>query len=276
MVKPERSLPLLDCSAVESNLTAYLKGGLDTVWEEAIRFHLLRCETCAHVVQEARELDAALYAAAPRRPAQLPPQLSDQVQEDVYRRMRRALVFQRTRALTGRVITVVVSLAFIVALGLMVGPWLRYLAVVEATPAPPLVASQGPAQLPAAIPDVQTVQPGALPVEYHSPADSARALIEAAVAGDDGRVEQLLLGTRTRAARVRARLEPCRGALDTSQIRYSTVRYDSTVAGVRIHYGGQLAGEVKLLLRENGYWYLHYLHYDSFNSILGRGCLALP
>lgn len=276
MVNPERHPPPLTCAAVEADLIAYLKGGLSQNREAAVRAHLLRCDACSQAVQEARELDAALFAAAPRRPVHLPPHLSAQVQEDVYRRMRRALVFQRTRALTARVATLVVTVLFLIGLGVMLGPWLRYLAIVDATPTPPVVASQGVlVPLPTA-PAVRALPTTAAPVEFHSPADSVRALLEAAVAGDDGRVERLLVGTRTRAVRVRARLAPCRGALDVSRLHYTTLRYESNVAGVHIYYGEQLAGRVKLLLREDGYWYLHYLHYDSFNSILGKGCLALP
>lgn len=284
MVNPERQPQSLTCAAVETNLVAYLKDGLNSGLEAAVRAHLLQCPACADLVQEARELDAALYAAAPRRPDRLPSGLSAQFQEDVYRRMRRALVFQRTRAFTGRVVTVLVTFLFVVGLGLMVGPWLRYLATVDATPTPPAVASQGLAVLPSPTPAVlpptaaalQVVPTATLPVEYHSPADSVRALLEAAIAGNDDRVQRLLVGTRTRARRVRARLEPCRGALDAGRLHYSTVRYETNVAGVRIRYDNRRVGEVKLLLREDGYWYLHYLHYDSLDSILGDGCLALP
>lgn len=289
MVGQDKHAPLrLDCEAVEANLTAYLKGGLAPSATEALREHLLHCDGCTQAVQEARALDARLYAEAPRRLYDVPPHFSEQVQEDVYRRMRRALVLQRTRAFTSRVATVIVSVLFLVTLAIMMGPWLRYLATVEATPTPANVARQERAiptpvatTVPAApmvvapTPSLAERRASALPTERQSPADGARDLLEAAIGGDKPRVRTLLVGTRSRAPRVWARLEACQGAIAADDLHYRTIRYRTRFAGVRVHYGDHFAGEMKLLLREDGYWYLHYLNYSSF-SILGHGCLAVP
>lgn len=279
----------LDCAAVEASLTAYLKGGLALGTEEAMRAHLLLCEQCTQAVQEARALDAALYAEAPRRHDDVPAHFSQQVQEDVYRRMRRALLLQRTRDFTGYVATVVVSLLFLLTLALLLGPWLRYLATVEEMPVVADVVRPGrtgPAATAAALrpapivvaltttPPARGAAP-ALPSEHQSPAAGARDLLEAAFAGDEARVRALLIATRLRAPRVWARLEACEGAVTADALRYSTVRYRTRFAGVRVYYDDDFAGEMKLLLRDDGYWYVQYLDYASF-SRLGAGCLSLP
>jgi ABC-type glycerol-3-phosphate transport system substrate-binding protein len=101
----------LACQQVETQLMAYLKEGLSSAREQAIREHLSTCDACARSVREIEALQAGLLAEAARHTPQLSPQASARIQERVYRRMRRRLIMQRTTHIAGRAAALAAILA---------------------------------------------------------------------------------------------------------------------------------------------------------------------
>src|SRR5690606_37295994 len=132
------SSPNAPCRQIESQVTAYLKDGLTSAEQRAFRQHLLGCDACSRLVQEARDLDAELFESArlENRP-HLSPEASAHIQERLYPRMRRALIFQRTRHMTERVVALVAVAVFVMSALTIGRPWLTFVATSqnEATPA---------------------------------------------------------------------------------------------------------------------------------------------
>ena len=132
------SSPNPACQHTEAQLTAYLKGGLTTAQQRAFRQHLLGCDACSRLVQEARDLDTELFESArlEDRP-HLSPEASAHIQERLYRRMRRALIFQRTRHMTERMVAFVAVVVLVMSALTIGRPWLNFVATSqnETTPA---------------------------------------------------------------------------------------------------------------------------------------------
>ncbi|MBK8904112.1 MAG: zf-HC2 domain-containing protein [Anaerolineaceae bacterium] len=84
------------CHFVQQRLPDFLHLGLTAVEHQQIQAHLAQCNSCARRVQEARLLDNDLQAEADRYQPRLSRDASLRIQNQVYRRMQRSLVWQRT------------------------------------------------------------------------------------------------------------------------------------------------------------------------------------
>ncbi len=151
----------LTCHQVEDQLMAYLKGGLPASHSEVIRNHLASCEACTASVREAETFEAELLAEAARHRPALSTRASNRIQEQIYRRIRRGLLIQRTTQFAGRVVGMVALLALILAI-LLVWLWVPQEGDETADPIVTRVIStpdwgRAPTLTPAA-PDVQDEQ----------------------------------------------------------------------------------------------------------------------
>ena len=84
------------CQFVRQRLPDFLHYDLTAVEQRQIKAHLAQCDGCAQRVQEARLLHADLQAEADRYQPRLSPDASLRIQNKVYRRMRRSLVWRHT------------------------------------------------------------------------------------------------------------------------------------------------------------------------------------
>jgi LCP family protein required for cell wall assembly len=91
----------ISCRQVEAWLMAYLKEGLAPVQTQRVKEHLAVCDVCTRSLREAQILDAELRVQAARHQPVLAPEASGRIQDEVYRRMRRGLIMQRTVRFAG-------------------------------------------------------------------------------------------------------------------------------------------------------------------------------
>jgi hypothetical protein len=140
------------CPYIQQRLPDYLHFGLTAVEQQQIQAHLARCNSCAQRVQEARLLDVDLQAEADRHQPRLSREASLRIQHQVYRRMQRSLVWQRTGQIV-RLGTAIATLLLLLVGSFLFGRfWLPNLAnstseVGEATNLP-----EAPLPIPTAIP----------------------------------------------------------------------------------------------------------------------------
>jgi hypothetical protein len=229
----------LTCSAVEQDMVAYLKGGLPPGRREAFRQHCLACAQCDQAVQQARALEAELRLEALRVRRGIPPisaDVSAQIQGKVYRRMRRALWFQRSVNMAQRAVTVILLAMVLVFALILFNPWRQQLAtlgtaapqetvapdgasvdgveeVIATGPAPAggeeeslptlLTATPLPPASPTPFPDQRDSDAPALNglpvttiVARELPLDAATAIVDAAIAANDQQLVRLLERTQ--------------------------------------------------------------------------------
>ncbi|MCA9934956.1 MAG: zf-HC2 domain-containing protein [Ardenticatenaceae bacterium] len=134
----ESSPNSITCETAVSHLMAYVKGDLSPEWQRAIQQHIVGCDACAQAVQEARLLDTELSAVGRRQRPILSPEASQRIQEQVYRRMRRALFLHRTRDAVQMAGAFAVTAVSLVILALFGGQWLQFIA--SPNPTPPVTA----------------------------------------------------------------------------------------------------------------------------------------
>jgi hypothetical protein len=288
------SSPNAACRQIESQVTAYLKGGLASAQQRAFRQHLLGCDACSRLVQEARDLDADLFESArlEDRP-HLSPEASAHIQERLYRRMRRALIFQRTRHMTERMVAFV-AVAVLVMSALTIGrPWLTFVATSQndTTPASltlPVADGEAVAEQVATVdastalsqPELVAAEPtpqptrrpsSNQPVVANAPAEAlVRSLIEAGLQNDEAQLRFLLNRSRppfnNASVRVWQRLEWCQGHLTADDLRLRVVTPQPRLTSIYIYNGRQFLGDMKFYLDDSGDWYLSYLNYGSFSQ----------
>lgn len=287
-------LNTITCRQVSDQMTAYLKQALPVTQQQAINNHLLTCDACALALQEARVLEAELWAGAAalaRRPT-LSPEASLRIQEAVYRRMRRSLFLQRTRSLvqmTGSLAVAIVLLAGALVVG---SQWLQYLATPEPvtgeqfisapTAAASVMSQTDPAstaadtvylqrtpipivpspRLPA--PTLVSVTPG------EQPEAIAHAIVTAAIEGDSSRLSSLFSAMRTSQAptlRLWSRLlGRCQGKISASDLRYESLPQRShLIARVDMYHDGRFIGELKMR-RINGEWFAVFASYPALSA----------
>ena len=102
------------CHFVQQRLPDFLHRGLTAVDHQQIHAHLAQCDRCARRVQEARLLDDDLQAEADRYQPRLSRDASLRIQNQVYKRMQRSLVWQRTGQVV-RLSTAVAALMLLLA-----------------------------------------------------------------------------------------------------------------------------------------------------------------
>lgn len=99
-----------------AELEAYADGALPSARATAVRQHLARCPSCRQQWQAEQTLITALQQSAPaERP--LPPTLATQLQANLYRRMRRSMMFNQMRFSVGQLAA---ALLLLTAVGLLV------------------------------------------------------------------------------------------------------------------------------------------------------------
>lgn len=297
MVNKHAHQPTLNCRQVQDSFAAYLKGGLSPEKAAALRHHLLGCEACDQALQQARQLDNELRleaGRARRAVPPLPPETSLHIQENVYRRMRRALFLQRTLQ-TGQQLSTVAALFLVVVLAMaLFAPWQRQLAnlsTAEADPAalttpeaaPTLEAEPTPepaTPVPEPQPTVAPATPRPEPetmapprpdiIPLNSPAEAAQDIINSAIEAGDQEIRAITARTHPlpeASYRIWRRLERCQGQLQADDFDYNVQLHAGRAASVYVHYEGQYLGDVKLWLDPQGYWYMTTLNYSSFSAL---------
>lgn len=297
MVNKGTQQSYLDCQQVQDQLAGYLKGGLADSAQRAVRLHLMGCDACSQALAEMRTMDAELRLEA-RRYRQvldtLPAETSLRIQESVYRRMRRALFFQRTLNATQQLGTLVAVVLFLATVVLLFKPWQQQLATLGTAAAPatalPLVvpaavetlpetlpAGPSPTPLPAPAGEPAEPLPVAQPpvVANQSPGEAAQEMMAAAIEADLPGLA--LLTTRSRPLpeailRVWQRLSRCQGQIAPQDFAYRVMVHQGRFASVYVYQDDRYLGDIKLWLYEDGDWYLAFLNYSSFSS-LKNGCL---
>ena len=305
----EFSPNVITCETAVSHLMAYVKGDLSPQWQQAVQQHIAGCDTCAQAVQEARLLDTELLAAAQQQRPALSPEASQRIQEQVYRRMRRALFLYRTRDMVQMAGAFAVTAVAFVILALFGGQWLHFLASSDPTmpvqtvtavmvetmtemetavvTEPAVVEETAVAEaLPVAVPiavsetavtsylppywaNLQTLTPG------YTPAEVAEELFTAALAGEDETLNQLFAAMRTpRQPTLRLWLMLYRRCLSnniTPDLQYNVVPAVPTlIARVDVYNGDHFVSEVKMR-RINNEWFIVYTSYPAV-----KGCYINP
>ncbi|MCA9921517.1 MAG: zf-HC2 domain-containing protein [Anaerolineales bacterium] len=123
-----------DCEQVEALLVAYYKGSLSSQPRRAVSRHLSGCDTCAFALREFNMLEAELRAEADRYQPRLSPDASQRIQEQVYRRMRLSLVWQRMFQVVKAGFAVASFIIIVGIFGIFAYQWLQFVA--NPTPVP--------------------------------------------------------------------------------------------------------------------------------------------
>ncbi|MEZ4646519.1 MAG: zf-HC2 domain-containing protein [Chloroflexota bacterium] len=283
------------CAQVEANLFAYLQNGLPAARQTALRTHIDQCDLCAQVVAEAQLLDRELHTAAARQRRPLPPEASLRIQAQVYRRMRRALFFHRTRDMAQMAGAFALTAVSLLILFLFGSRWVQFVAappiseqvIAAATSETAVVTLVEPVEIaPTSLPQrrptpaveavVKTIGERPLPAYLASlsvvtpgkePDEVAAAVFEATFAGDAARLEQLfsaMRASREPALRLWMRVHSrCVNEVSPATIRYEVVPENpQRIARVDVYENGRYVGELKMR-RLNGEWYTIFTTYPS-------------
>ncbi len=293
MARESTDQQVADCRRVAEELPAYLRHELPESRRQAMQRHLQQCDACFRLVQDARAFDAEMrheaqyvrHTLAPLRAGD-----SADVQEHIYRRMRRALFVQRTFQLTRQMATAATFLAFLLALALLFNPWRQQLAVMSTTApaseiAPPAAteALAPPTLIPTATyvptapapsPLPEAVNAPALPEMMTPPGDAAQAMIDAAINADDASLQALLsrAGPLPEASfRVWRRLQQCVGQLTAADLLYRVILREGRLASIYVFDAeNRYLGDIKLWLNEESSWYVSTMNYSSFAALKYR------
>jgi hypothetical protein len=282
---------IVDCRQVAQELTAYLHSELPEDRRQAIQRHLQQCDDCFRTVQEARAFEAELRHETQyvrHKLAPLPQSASTEIQENVYRRMRRALLVQRTFQLTQQLGAAAMFLVFLLALALLFNPWRQQLAEMgTAVPAsliaPPATtqATLPPTLAPTAT-SVPTVPPPpnepvnspAQPEMITLPRDAAQSIIDAAISADDVMLQELLSRSHPlpeASYRVWRRLQRCEGQFSADDLIYRVILHEGRLASIYVFdSGGRYLGDIKMWLNAQSVWFVSTMNYSSFTALKHR------
>ena len=287
------------CQFVQQRLPDFLHRGLTAVEHQQIQAHLAQCDTCAQRVQEARLLDNDLQAEADRYQPRLSRDASLRIQNQVYKRMQRSLVWQRTGQVI-RLSTAVAALVLVVAgsflfgrfwlpnLGTPVGDELtasETLATGESVTLPEAPLPQ-PTAVPTARPAIAEPEPVATTgngrvsawqswtsaAPGQSPEELAATIMDAALARDEAFLDDLFVGmgaaqqpTTQLWLRVGSR---CSQPLATDNFLFTRRAIPLlTVTSVSIWYDQHLVGEIKMR-QIDGEWFTTFTRTPSVNPCL--------
>ncbi|MCP5098802.1 MAG: hypothetical protein GY943_24895 [Chloroflexi bacterium] len=118
----------IKCEQVDDQLLAYAKGALPSTEQRAIANHIANCDRCALALHELRSLESDLKLEASRYHPQLSPEASQRIQQQVYRRMRLSMVWQRLFQ-TVRAGAAVAGAGVMLIIAVFVGyQWLQFMA----------------------------------------------------------------------------------------------------------------------------------------------------
>ena len=289
------------CQLIQQQLPDYLHRDLTAVEMQQIRLHLAQCDSCAQHVQEARLLDADLQAEADHYRPQLSRQASLRIQNQVYRRMQRSLVWQRTGQFL-RVSTALVTLILLVGGSFLFGRfWLPYLAtednIAGETSAFPELPPPGPTAVPTATPAIPTPIPVASNDEVplanqprensprlnawdhwvaaapgQTPEELAATIMTTALSQDTAYLDELFIGmgaSQQPTAHMWLRLsDNCQSNIQSDDFLF--VRHPiplRTVTAVSIWYKDHLVGEIKMR-QVQGEWFATFTRTPAINPCL--------
>lgn len=212
------------CDRVEAQMVAYLKGGVSPSERRIITRHLSTCDRCALAFRDLNVLEAELKAEAARHRPQLSSAASQRIQQQVYRRMRLSLVWQRMFQVVKTGFAVASFLIFVGVAGVLGYQWLQFIANPEpvpgtsfeettlpeaaetAVPAPALAPTPAPIEQLPFLPSIEldeeekvlTPNPSSVPIYWQNiesftpgqtPYRIARAIVESSLAGDSDELD---------------------------------------------------------------------------------------
>ena len=154
------------CDQVEAQMVAYVKGGLSPSERRIMTRHLSTCDRCALAFREFNTLEAELRAEAGQFRPQLSTAASQRIQEQVYRRMRLSLVWQRMFQVVKTGFAVASFLIFVGVAGVLGYQWLQFIANPEPVP--------GTSFEETTLPEVPAVEETAVPAPSLSPHTRSR------------------------------------------------------------------------------------------------------
>lgn len=285
----------ITCEQVEKQLTAYAKKALSPAAQQALADHMATCDRCAQSLHELQTLETALRVEADGFRPQLSAEAQQRIQGKMYRRMRRALVRQRFFDVVQTGFTATAVLAITAVVAIFGYAWLQFLsnpapgaqievvqttAVVTTSAAPPPeptatrpvtavpLFGRSNGRVPSYWQHLQSPTPG------QSPEAIAYTLVEAALAGDANRLQQLLVAMGDGLDEPTARLwlhfsRRCGEAVQASDFTYvpSPDSQQFNIIAVYITYQGNGAGQVKLR-RINGDWFVTFSRIPGLNQCL--------
>lgn len=290
------------CQFVQQRLPDYLHHDLTAVEHRQIQAHLAQCDSCAQRVQEARLLDADLQAEADYYQPRLSHDASLRIQNKVYRRMQRSLVWQRTgQAL--RLATAFAALILLLGGSFLFGRfWFPFLtaesntagetttlpglpppgptAVPTAAPAIPTPALEETVIEPPPVDLVETSADGRINAWDHwvtaapgqSPEQLATTIVSAAWSGDEAYLSDLFVGmgaARQPTARMWLSVaNRCRQTLSSDDFVYTRHPIPLlTVTSVSLWYNGHLVGEIKMR-QIQGEWFATFARTPAISPCL--------
>lgn len=286
------------CHFVQQRLPDFLHRELTAVEHQQIQAHLAHCNSCARRVQEARLLDNDLQTEADRYQPRLSRDASLRIQKQVYKRMQRSLVWQRTGQVV-RLSTAVAALILVVAGSFLFGRfWLPNLGTTvgeELTTSETLATSESitlpQAPLPTAV--VPTSRPAIAqpePVETsgngrvsawqswtsaspgQSPEELAATIMDAALVRDEPFLNELFVGLGA-AGQPNAQLwlrmgSRCGQPLATSDFLFTRRAIPLlSVTSISIWHNQHLVGEIKMR-QVDGEWFATFTRTPSVNPCL--------
>ena len=284
------------CRLVEQWLPGYLRNELTAMQRRQVQAHLAECDKCAQLVQEARLLDAELQAEANYYQPRLSGEASLRIQNQVYRRIRRSLAWQRTGQVV-RLGTAVAALAVLLVGSFTFGRfWLSFLAnPPEETPTGDSVTTEeAPQPAPTAVPTVPPAIPTPAPVERvespgkngrvnawdhwvavapgQTPEQLAETIMQAALVEDEALLTDLFIGmgaAGSPAARLWLRLgERCLQRPVASDFDFIRLPIPlPNITSVSIWYADHMVGELKMR-QIAGDWYATFTRVPAINPCL--------
>lgn len=280
------------CHYIQQHLPDYLHVGLTAVEHRQIQAHLAQCNNCAQRVQEARLLDADLQAEANRYQPRLSRDASLRIQRQVYRRMQRSLVWQRTGQIV-RLGTAVAALVLLLAGSFLFGRlWLPLLAnssseTGEATSLPAAPLPQ-PTAIPTTLPPTaepekpavdmigngrsnawdswRSVTPGQMPEQL------AATIMDAALARDEAYLTDLFVAlgaAQQPTAQLWLRISNrCPQSLSAADFVFTRRAIPlPTITAVSIWYNHHEIGEIKMR-QVAGDWFATFTHTPAVSPCL--------
>lgn len=292
-----------ECSLVQQVLPAYLHHELTAVQHQQIQHHLAECDSCAQRVQEARLLDADLQAEADRQQPRLSREAALRIQQQVYRRMQRSLVWQRTGQIV-RLSTAVATLFLLLAGSFLFGRlWLPLLnstantdliaaetsTAGETVSAPPAIRPE-PTAVPAVPPAIVEIQPAEATVRENgrlhawdswtsvtpgqTPEQLAATIMDAALAQNETSLNELFLGmgaTQQPTAKLWLHVgSRCQAYVTADDFLFARRPIPLlTVTSVSIWYNQHMVGEIKMR-QVQGNWFATFARTPSMSPCLHR------
>lgn len=294
MVTTESNTESALCHYIQQRLPDYLHVGLTAVEHQQIQAHLAQCNSCAQQVQEARLLDSDLQAEADRYQPRLSREASLRIQNQVYRRMQRSLVWQRTGQIV-RLGTAVAALVLLLAGSFLFGRfWLPNLANSTSETGEATTLPEAPLPVPTAIPTAPPplLEPAKPMVELgliengrinawdswasvapgQTPEQLAATITNAALTRDAAYLNDLFTGmgaAQQPTAQLWLRISHrCTQRLTADDFVFSRHAIPlQTVTAVSIWYHDHLVGEIKMR-QVAGDWFATFTRIPSVNPCL--------